>query len=182
MESIEKLGVDPNKYVKVFGLRNHGMMPNGKPATSHVYIHSKLMIVDEKVALIGSANINDRSLLGERDTELAIVTEGTTLVPGKINGEEKHLPKFSYSLRKKLFMISFDMQEDEVEDIMDPKMWEKIDEQCNKNNDIYRQIFGCWPDNRILVDEDVDKLKEQSNPDLYGSLKDQIKGYACTYP
>ena len=40
-----------------------------------VYVHSKLMIVDDKIALIGSANINDRSMMGSRDSELAIVIE-----------------------------------------------------------------------------------------------------------
>ena len=35
-----------------------------------VYVHSKIMIVDDRVALIGSANINDRSLLGSRDSEV----------------------------------------------------------------------------------------------------------------
>ena len=33
------------------------------------------MIIDDRIALIGSANINDRSLLGSRDTELAIIVE-----------------------------------------------------------------------------------------------------------
>ena len=33
------------------------------------------MIVDDKRCIIGSANINDRSLLGLRDSELAIVVE-----------------------------------------------------------------------------------------------------------
>lgn len=35
-----------------------------------VYVHSKIMIIDDCVALIGSANINDRSLLGSRDSEV----------------------------------------------------------------------------------------------------------------
>lgn len=35
-----------------------------------VYVHSKIMIVDDRYALIGSANINDRSLLGSRDSEV----------------------------------------------------------------------------------------------------------------
>jgi len=35
-----------------------------------VYVHSKIMIVDDRAALIGSANINDRSLLGSRDSEV----------------------------------------------------------------------------------------------------------------
>lgn len=36
-------------------------------------MHSKLMIVDDRVALIGSSNINDRSLLGSRDSEVLLV-------------------------------------------------------------------------------------------------------------
>jgi phosphatidylserine/phosphatidylglycerophosphate/cardiolipin synthase-like enzyme len=35
-----------------------------------IYVHSKLMIIDDCMALIGSANINDRSLLGSRDSEV----------------------------------------------------------------------------------------------------------------
>ena len=44
----------------------------GVPVTEMIYIHSKLMIVDDKSVLIGSANINDRSLQGTRDSELAV--------------------------------------------------------------------------------------------------------------
>ena len=41
--------------------------------TEIIYVHSKLMIVDDKRGICGSANINDRSLLGSRDSELACV-------------------------------------------------------------------------------------------------------------
>jgi hypothetical protein len=37
-----------------------------------IYVHSKLMIIDDRTTLIGSANINDRSLLGSRDSEVCI--------------------------------------------------------------------------------------------------------------
>ncbi|KAJ0989577.1 hypothetical protein J5N97_007933 [Dioscorea zingiberensis] len=37
-----------------------------------IYVHSKLMIVDDEYILIGSANANQRSMDGERDTEIAI--------------------------------------------------------------------------------------------------------------
>ncbi|GMP35068.1 hypothetical protein CsSME_00007676 [Camellia sinensis var. sinensis] len=37
-----------------------------------VYVHSKLMIVDDTYMLIGSANVNQRSMDGQRDTEIAI--------------------------------------------------------------------------------------------------------------
>ena len=35
-----------------------------------VYVHSKLMLVDDKVALIGTANINERSMDGCRNSEI----------------------------------------------------------------------------------------------------------------
>ena len=37
-----------------------------------IYVHSKMMIIDDVYAIIGSANINQRSLSGSRDTELAM--------------------------------------------------------------------------------------------------------------
>ena len=35
-------------------------------------VHSKMMIVDDDYIIVGSANINQRSLGGNRDTEMAI--------------------------------------------------------------------------------------------------------------
>lgn len=37
-----------------------------------IYVHSKGMIVDDEYVLLGSANINQRSLSGSRDTEIAM--------------------------------------------------------------------------------------------------------------
>ena len=37
-----------------------------------MYVHSKLMIVDDDKCIIGSANINDRSMNGSRDSEIAV--------------------------------------------------------------------------------------------------------------
>ena len=37
------------------------------------------MIVDDKVTIIGSANINDRSMLGMRDSEIAAVVQDPPL-------------------------------------------------------------------------------------------------------
>ena len=37
-----------------------------------IYVHSKMMIIDDRRTIIGSANINDRSMMGDRDSELAV--------------------------------------------------------------------------------------------------------------
>lgn len=41
------------------------------------------MIVDDRKLIIGSANINDRSLLGDRDSELGLYVEETPSAPGE---------------------------------------------------------------------------------------------------
>lgn len=47
-----------------------------------VYIHGKVCIVDDRLAIIGSANINDRSMRGDRDSELAAVIRDTEMIDG----------------------------------------------------------------------------------------------------
>ena len=37
-----------------------------------IYVHAKLMIVDDEYVIVGSANINQRSMDGTRDTEIAM--------------------------------------------------------------------------------------------------------------
>ncbi|BBG93147.1 phospholipase D P1 [Prunus dulcis] len=67
---IEILGPKTHDYISFYGLRSYGKLFDGGPvACSQVYVHSKIMIVDDCTTLIGSANINDRSLLGSRDSE-----------------------------------------------------------------------------------------------------------------
>lgn len=48
---------------------------SGKPVSEIVYIHSKLLIVDDEKAVLGSANLNDRSMRGFHDSELAICVQ-----------------------------------------------------------------------------------------------------------
>ncbi|KAE8732586.1 Phospholipase D alpha 1 [Hibiscus syriacus] len=37
-----------------------------------IYVHSKMMIVDDEYIIVGSANINERSMAGSRDSEIAM--------------------------------------------------------------------------------------------------------------
>ena len=40
------------------------------------------MIVDDRLAIIGSANINERSQRGDRDSEIAAVIRDTDMIDG----------------------------------------------------------------------------------------------------
>ncbi len=57
------------EYITVNCLRNHAVI-NGIPLMNQIYVHSKLMIVDDRTCICGSANINERSQLGPRDSEV----------------------------------------------------------------------------------------------------------------
>jgi len=49
-----------------------------------IYVHSKLMIVDDRFVILGSANINERSMSGDRDTEICVA-----MWPSTNHGEAK---------------------------------------------------------------------------------------------
>ncbi|KAG0272369.1 hypothetical protein BGZ95_011895 [Linnemannia exigua] len=71
--------------------------------TEQLYIHSKLMIVDDRIIICGSANINDRSQVGFRDSEIAMIIEDTDMVPSRMNGEPYQAGKLAHALRTDLF-------------------------------------------------------------------------------
>jgi len=60
---------------------------NNRPVSEIVYVHSKLMIVDDDFVILGSANINDRSMVGDRDSELAVILTQKNKILGKMNGK-----------------------------------------------------------------------------------------------
>ncbi|KAI3787434.1 hypothetical protein L1987_41897 [Smallanthus sonchifolius] len=77
----------PQDYLNFFCLGNReaidGISPSHSPDGTPqgfarknrrfmIYVHSKGMIVDDEFVLIGSANINQRSMEGTRDTEIAM--------------------------------------------------------------------------------------------------------------
>lgn len=52
--------VDLNEYISLCSIRNWGKFKSGHYCTEIVYVHSKIMIVDDRLSFITSANINDR--------------------------------------------------------------------------------------------------------------------------
>ena len=95
--------VDPFKYISFYSLRSAGLNPNREAITEQVYVHSKVMIVDDRVALIGSANINDRSLRGNRDSEMAILIGGGKPVASTMAGNPWVASEFVLRLRFRLW-------------------------------------------------------------------------------
>lgn len=66
-----------------------------------IYVHSKLMIIDDRFVSIGSANFDARSMFV--DTELTIGVVDEDLVDGNLPWEGKKVCKFARELREKLW-------------------------------------------------------------------------------
>jgi phospholipase D1/2 len=124
--------------------------------TEQIYVHSKLMIVDDLYALIGSANINDRSLLGERDSEIAVlVMDGeNTLATLCATGRRRPVRLFAHELRKtiwrKLFGIIGNVRpathlQAAIDTPASPASWRAIQEQADRNAAAYEAAFAFVP-------------------------------------
>ncbi|KAG5646538.1 hypothetical protein DXG03_003305 [Asterophora parasitica] len=99
---LRKEGIDPDEYISVFSLRNWAKMRGDVLTTEQVYIHGKVCIVDDRLAIIGSANINERSQRGDRDSELAAVIRDTDMIDCTMAGEPFKVGRFAHTLRVRL--------------------------------------------------------------------------------
>ncbi len=93
---------DPSEYITFHGMRNWSVLM-GKLVHEIIYVHSKLMIVDDKYVICGSANINDRSLNGSRDSEVAGVIKDEEFISSTLNNKNVKAGKYAFSLRQKIF-------------------------------------------------------------------------------
>ncbi|KAI0474278.1 phospholipase D [Xylaria cf. heliscus] len=100
---LEAAGINPEDYISFFSLRTWGHIGKKNAlVTEQLYIHAKIIIVDDRVALIGSANINERSLLGNRDSETACIVRDTDMMWSTMGGEPYRVGRFAHTLRMRL--------------------------------------------------------------------------------
>ncbi|KAF9454771.1 phospholipase D [Macrolepiota fuliginosa MF-IS2] len=110
----------PDEYISVFSLRNWAKMRGDVLTTEQVYIHGKVCIVDDRLAIIGSANINERSQRGDRDSEVAAVIRDTDMIDGTMAGQPFKVGRFAHTLRVRLMRehLGVDVDALDEEDLM----------------------------------------------------------------
>ena len=107
LDKIERTAPDDwKRFVTLLNLRNWDTI-GGQPVTEQIYVHSKLLIADDQVAVLGSANINDRSMLGDRDSELATVITSRNAVHVPLAGPMQSVAKEVHELRVGLWKKHF---------------------------------------------------------------------------
>ena len=94
--------IQPDEYFSIFSLRNWGKLRGDVLTTEQVYIHGKVCIVDDRLAIIGSANINERSQRGDRDSELAAIIRDTDMIDSTMAGQPYKVGRFAHTLRMRL--------------------------------------------------------------------------------
>ncbi|CCG23217.1 Pld1 phospholipase D1 [Candida orthopsilosis Co 90-125] len=100
---LRKKGINPDDYIQFFSLRKWGRIgPQRTLVTEQLYIHAKCMIVDDRSVIIGSANINERSMRGVRDSEVAAVVRDTEMISTRMNGVPYKAARFAHTLRMRL--------------------------------------------------------------------------------
>ena len=146
-EELEKTGQNWEDYIGFYSLRNHSLV-NGIPKTEIVYIHSKLMIVDDLYVICGSANINDRSMKGSRDSEFAALIKEKRTEISTMNGKKYRIAKFASSLRKAIMSehLGINKHDKRLEDPVSDELHELIKKTAHTNTFYYHQIFGSYPD------------------------------------
>lgn len=185
---------DPSVFISFFGLRTHSLL-NNEPITELIYVHSKLMIVDDKIVICGSANINDRSLIGKRDSEIAVFIEDEQFDDGHMNNKPYPTGRYAGSLRRHIFrehlgiigkeheMINIDVS-DPVCDSFYREVWQ---ETAALNTEFYEKVFHCLPSDEV---HNFVQLKEQLTlKPLYHTeiaraeqMLDSIKGHLVLLP
>ncbi|KAI1653522.1 phospholipase D/nuclease [Daldinia decipiens] len=149
-----------------------------------LYIHAKLLIADDRVVICGSSNLNDRSQLGNHDSELSIVMEDTDKIQSIMDGQRFEAGKHAATLRRYLWREHLGLlppqihdasndpnaqppgqdspndiwDGDEsykfVEDPMSDQLWEMWTTSATKNTEIFRHLFHADPDDHVKTFDD----------------------------
>lgn len=152
-------GIEPEDFVQFYSLRSWGKIgPKKTLVTEQLYIHAKVIIVDDRIALIGSANINERSMLGIRDSECAAVVRDTDMLWSTMDGEPYLVGRFAHTLRMRLMREHLGLDVDEV-------MEEERRAELDREEEEYEaKMNGIYRDDDVSDSEQAAKPKVQKTP------------------
>jgi phospholipase D1/2 len=154
--------------------------------TEQLYIHSKVLIADDRVVICGSANLNDRSQVGDHDSEIAVVIEEDPSVSSTMAGRPYRVSAFASSLRRVLFRRHLGLLAHERPDVpnsnwmpvthspneydwgspadrlvADPISRQFLDlwrSTARRNTEIFSRAFHPVPNDQVRTWEDYDKF------------------------
>ncbi|XP_012525168.1 phospholipase D2 isoform X1 [Monomorium pharaonis] len=182
---------DPSEYITFHGLRTHSML-NGTLVTELIYVHSKLMIIDDNTVICGSANINDRSMVATRDSEIAVIIHDQEFEDGRMNNIPFLCGKFASSLRKQLFREHLGLlntkENINIDDAIIRSFYKDIwCARSKRNTETYEEVFHCIPTDKVVNFAILKQYQEKVPLSISDSLLAQemiksIKGHLVDLP
>jgi phospholipase D1/2 len=146
------------------------------------------MIVDDRKLIIGSANLNDRSMLGYRDSELALSIEGPDDLQLNVIGSS-HTFKVNndiHQFRCNLFTEHFGLDEETVRDPVSQMFWKSALNAAHYNTVFYEKVFNVYPTNSYHSWKDFLENSqgkgEVRDPELFKRCHKNVKGHVVLYP
>ncbi|KAI1647922.1 phospholipase D/nuclease [Daldinia loculata] len=152
--------------------------------SEELYIHSKVLIADDRLVICGSANLNDRSQLGTHDSEIAVVIEDQEPIDSSMNGRPFTASRFATSLRRQLYRKHLGLLPDQrwdqpdanwtpvdrdpqqydwgspsdrlVEDPMSEDFWRLWTETARTNTEVFSKVFHPVPNDQVRTWEQYD--------------------------
>eukprot|EP00794_Sanderia_malayensis_P012984 gene12984-14322_t len=196
-ELLKERGVeDPSKYINFYGLRNYADL---RDRINDMSAHNvpgyrdslRAQNVDRRRAvIIGSANINDRSMLGNRDSEIAIIVNDTEMVDSEMNGEPYKAGKFASSIRQQIYREHLGLFRNPEHSVIDPLCDDMVNfwsSSAKENTEIYEEVFRCLPSNHVKSFSELDdynRLGRLATSDVSAARRrlQQLQGYLVEKP
>ncbi|KNC77310.1 hypothetical protein, variant [Sphaeroforma arctica JP610] len=179
---------DWKPYISFACLRQHSNLM-GEPVENQIYVHSKLLIADDNTVICGSANINDRSMLGSRDSEIAVMIQDEDFEDGMLDGLPVQCGRYAKSLRKRIFAEHLGLTEDEAgKDVVADDFFDGVwTARALANTEIYERVFRTVPNNHVHCWEDLEDWKAEvtvadSDPDKAFQELLSIRGHIVDMP
>jgi phosphatidylserine/phosphatidylglycerophosphate/cardiolipin synthase-like enzyme len=192
---------DPDSILSICGLAQTQKSPAGKWCTQSVFVHSKVLLVDDKYMVCGSANVNDRSFMGDRDSELGVLLtddHGPDMIDSTMAGKPFRSGRTLLNFRLRTFRAFLGLDEGGADDgaILDPvnafgRVWSGT---AAKNRALLSAVFKYTPRDGITSFSQWSKIKEASfgggdddtsSPYVEGSDLDQLtefRGLLVKFP
>lgn len=177
-------------YISFAGLRTHADL-EGRLVTELIYVHSKMLIADDNTVIIGSANINDRSMLGKRDSEVAVIVEDSEKVPSVMDGQPYEAGPYALQLRLECFRTILGGHTDSSIDLSDPisdrfykEVWMTT---AGRNATIYEKVFRCLPSSLVRNMTELEQYQTKrglAQTDLTRAQEElrKIRGFLVQFP
>jgi hypothetical protein len=141
----------------------------GKEAA--IYVHSKLIIIDDRYVSVGSANINRRSMSVDTEITLAVVDEDT--IPGKLSKQSTTVCRFAKELREQLWRehLGQEVLPDDPIDVLDTMFppvnnakWPRNTSQQSADTKVHHlRCYVNVPGSQIFLPDALQPLADRSS-------------------